>query len=685
MLKNVVVKQRDIKDCGAASLLSIIKYYGGYVSLEKIREDTSISKNGITAYNLIIAANKYGFDAKGVRSSKEDLLSKKIILPAIAYVTLSNGLNHYMVIYKINKNSILVMDPAVGIKKIKIDEFISIWQNVLIILCPRVPIIKYEQSNKLFDMLLNVFSGEYKLIYNLFVTSLLLTLFSIISSFYMKIAINEVSNNLNNSLKIIVLIFLLVVIIKTILTYLKSYYENYLNKNIDVKIIIPFINHIFKLPSAVINNYTSGEIMSRINELSNIKDLFSNVVVTLGLNLLMAVTSCIVLYSISSRLFICLVFVLILYLLFNFGFLKPIENSVTKEITENTNFNSIINNYISSFNSLKNINYMNYFNNNIESSSVRYLTSNFKLNSLVNSFNFGNNFIIELGLFITNTIGLYLIFNHNLELIDLITFDSLYFYLIDPIKQIINLVPKFFFIKQSFAKINDFILLKEEDLSGVSESFSNGDINILNTSFTYNRYNYPLKNFNLIIKKGTKVLITGSSGCGKSTLFKLIYRLYEPENGEICIDNINIKDYDLNTLRNNITYVSQDEIIFTDTIKNNITLGREIPYEMLKQVIKICQLDNIFDKKALRLDAYLLENGDNLSGGEKARIILARSLLKNTPIILIDETLSQIEEKDANKIINEIMNNYQDKTIILVSHFIPRYNFDQVIRMVANE
>jgi ATP-binding cassette subfamily B protein len=112
MLKKVDVRQRDIKDCGAASLLSIIKYYDGYVPLEKIRQDTALSKSGITAYNLILAARKYGFDAKGIKATAEDLLSGQLLLPAIAYVTLSNGLNHYLVIYKVNKKNITIMDPA---------------------------------------------------------------------------------------------------------------------------------------------------------------------------------------------------------------------------------------------------------------------------------------------------------------------------------------------------------------------------------------------------------------------------------------------------------------------------------------------------------------------------------------------------------------------------------------------
>ena len=685
MLKNVDVRQRDIKDCGAASLLSIIKYYDGYVPLEKIRQDAALSKDGITAYNLILAAKKYGFDATGIKATSDDLLSGQILLPAIAYVTLSNGLNHYVVIYKVNKKNITIMDPAKGIKTIKLSDFNKIWQNVLIVLYPKTEIVKYEKSNKLFDLIIGVIAGEQKLINYLIITSILLIIFSIVGSFYMKVALNAVNNSLQNMLKFIALVFAIICILKAITNYLKNYYSNYLNKNIDAKIIVPFINHIFNLPLKAMNNYTTGEIMTRVNELNNIKNLFSEVIISGGLNLLLAITSMIVLYNVSSTLSLALFTVLIIYILFNLLLLKLIERQVNKNIIAETNSNALLTSYIGGFTSIKNINKLEYFQNNMEIYLIRYLKENFNFTKLINCFTFINDFIMEIGLFITNTIGLYMILKNNLELIDLITFDSLYLYLIDPIKQIINLIPKYYLIKNSFAKINDFILLKEEDLSEVSNDFSNGDIIFHNTSFTYNYYQYPLQNFNLNIKKGSKVLITGSSGCGKSTMFKLIYRLYEPKSGEILINDVNIKDYKLKNLRDNITYVSQDEMIFTDSLKNNITLGQDISVSVLNEVIKLCQIDNIINKKGFRLDSFILENGANLSGGEKARIILARCLLKNTPIIMIDETFAQIEESDANIIINRMMLKYKDRTILLISHFIPNYQFDQVLRMDNNE
>ena len=132
MFKRVVVRQQDIKDCGAACLLSIIKYYGGNISLEKIKIDSCISSSGISAFNLIAAAKKYGFDGRGTRISFDDLIKSKLVFPFISYVELKNGLRHYIVVYEITKKYILVMDPAKGLRKLKYDEFKSIYKDIII-------------------------------------------------------------------------------------------------------------------------------------------------------------------------------------------------------------------------------------------------------------------------------------------------------------------------------------------------------------------------------------------------------------------------------------------------------------------------------------------------------------------------------------------------------------------------
>ena len=677
MSKKIVIKQHDIKDCGAACLLSIIKYYNGNISLEKIKLDTCVTSKGISAYNLKTAAKNYGFDVIGLSISFDELIQKRVTLPCIAYLELKNGLKHYVVIYKICNNHFLVMDPAKGMIKLKYSDFKEIFKNVILEFSLISSVVNYENSNELLNIFFNILKSNKKIIISLFITSLLLTIFSILLSFYTKSIINSIDINLKTLFILIICVFAIFTILKIILTYLKNYYEVYLNKNIDVKLIPNFIKHIFNLPLSAISNRTVGEITTRVSELNSIKELFSNMFVTLSLNLLLAAISCIVLLIINYRLTIVLMIIILIYLINNLLWLKSINNHVENNINLETEFNTVLTNGLSHIISIKNNN--NYPINRVEESLIKYLENSFHFSYKISVYSLINNFILEIGMFILNTFGFILILNGKLELIDLITYDSLYLYYIEPIKEIINLIPKYVYIKRCFSKINDFISLKEENVNNKMERFSNGDIIFENIDYSYNMYDYPIKNYSLKIKKGNKVLVMGKSGLGKSTLFKLLYLLYTPLKGNITIDSVNIKDYDLNTIRRNISYVSQNEAIYNDTLLNNITLGQNINKNKLTKILNICQVNDILDKKSLRLNTFVMEDESNLSGGEKSRIILARTLVSNRPIIIFDETLSNIAENDANKIIKDICDNFKEKTIIFISHFKPKYSFDQEV------
>ena len=677
MYKEVSIRQHDIKDCGAACLLSIIKYYNGNISLEKIKLDTFISKDGITAFNLVNAAKKYGFDSYGIKITFDELKLGKVLLPAIAYLELQNGLRHYVVVYKITSKYVRIMDPAKGIVKVKHEIFARDFKDVLLIFSPISKIVKYEDSNKLYDIFINFIKSDKKLIINLFITSFILTIVSVFISFYMKIILNSAQNNIKSLFIAFVIIFFILNIVKVLFSYLRNYFETYLNKNVDVKLIPSFLIHIFNLPLSAISNRTTGEIITRVQELENLKEVFANMFITLVLNLLMAIISWFVLMFINWQLTLVLVVIIVIYLFNNILWLKPINKMVENNIVLETEFNSILNNNLNHIISIKNDGI--FSKNKIEEKLISFLNNTFNFKKNINIYSFINEFIVEIGLFVLNTLGLVFIMNNTIELIDLITYDSLYLYFINPIREIVNLIPKYVFIKRSFYKINDFLMLEEESTIDDLEEFSNGDIKFDKIDFSYNCYDYPISNYSLNIKKNSKVLIMGKSGSGKSTLFKLLFRLYDPLKGNIMINNINIKDYHVNTIRNNICYISQDEGLYNDTLLNNITLGKDISLEKLNKIIDLCQINDILDKKSFRLNTLLLEDSSNLSGGERARIIIARALLKNSNIIIFDETFSAIAENDANIMINNIFNYYPNKTFILISHFKPSYKFNLVV------
>jgi ATP-binding cassette subfamily B protein len=189
-------------------------------------------------------------------------------------------------------------------------------------------------------------------------------------------------------------------------------------------------------------------------------------------------------------------------------------------------------------------------------------------------------------------------------------------------------------------------------------------------------------NLNLTIKRGEKLLLSGASGSGKSTLLKMLLRYVETDTSTIFINNIDINHYHLENIRSNITYVTSNEYLFTDTLRNNISMYKEVTEEELHKVCSICCVDEIIKSNLLEYDTLIEENGFNFSNGEKQRIILARSLLRNSAIYIFDEAFSGIDITREKKILEEIFKYLKDKTVIVISH---RFNnkkvFDRVLKL----
>ena len=237
----------------------------------------------------------------------------------------------------------------------------------------------------------------------------------------------------------------------------------------------------------------------------------------------------------------------------------------------------------------------------------------------------------------------------------------------EPIKSIIDLEPSLRYAKTSYDRINELLRVKQIDLKK-DQTIISGDIEIKNLSYSYNNVDYIFKNKSFKIEQNQKYLIYGTSGSGKSSFIKILLKYIDNYDGQILIDNKNLKDYSSGSINNSFLYISQNEELFSQTIKQNIILDREISDKKYINVLKMCKVDEIIEQKKLRDNFYIEEKGFNISGGEKQRIILARALLKNFNYLIMDEALSEVSYKMEKEIIQNIISNFKDKTIIYISH-----------------
>lgn len=675
-----IVRQQDEKDCGVCSLLSIIRYYKGNVPLEQLRLDARTNNEGTTALNLVLASQKYGFDAVGMKVENLNDIKR---LPAIAHLNLKKGYSHYVVIEKVTKDKIILMDPAKG-KVVKfLWEFQKEWSGVVLIFYPKQKIMVLKNDVTLFTIFKKVFISEKNLIKIIVLVSFLLTIFTIALGYYFQMFNSLYLNKYPiNYLKVLVLVFAIFTCFKLFLTYYRSYLENHLNKNIDCLITSDFLKHLFNLPLNVITSRKSGEILSRVNELTSIKGLITEIFITYTLDFLIVVITTFLLIRISSKLFLILFLTTIFYLFVGIITKKSIFEKAYQNISIESEFNNIVLENIKMINSIKNLDAVDGTLNKIERKLTHYLYDTYKVNTILNKINIFKVSCYEIGFFLINTFGFYFVYKGIINMIDLITFNALLNLYFEPLKNIVDSIPKYSFMKASITKINDFLGVRAEIL-GEKTSTDGYDISINNLNYSYNKYQNVLKSVNLNIKEGEFVLLQGASGSGKSTLCSILNKYITDYTGDILFGKMNYKDLSIKTIRENIVYVGQNENIFTGSIKENITFGNKVSDLNFDKICKICKVDDVANKKTFSYESLIGSDEGNISGGEKQRIILARAVLKDFNVLILDEALSEVDIKLELEILKSIRENYKDKTIIYISHKKYPNIFDKVINMEA--
>ena len=581
----IVVRQRDEKDCGVCALLSIIRHHKGNVPLEKIRLDAKTTNEGTTALNLILASQKYGFEAVGVKlNSIYDIKQ----FPAIAHMNLKKGYTHYVVIEKITKDKIVIMDPAKGKVVMKVNDFICEWSNVVLLFYPKQKIIVLKNEVTIFKLFTRVMKSEKGLIKIIIFVSFLLMLLSILLGYYFQILFSSITNGYSYKyLKIIVVIFLIFTIFKIILSFYRTYLENHLNKNIDCLLNSDFLSHLYNLPLNVITSRNAGEIISRVNDLTSIKNIITEIFMSSTLDLILVVIAVPLLINISKNLFFILFLIIILYFLIGLIFSKVIFKRAYQNISYEADFNNNLIEDIKMINSIKNLNIVSPALKKLESKLTNYLYDSYLLNIVINNEKTLKSIIYEIGFFIINTYGLYLLYKNKILLINIITFNTLLSLFLDPLKNIVDNMPKYCYMKATISKINDFLSLKKEDLGDIEDTYGY-ELRFKNLTYSYNKYENIIKNFNLIIPEGSFILLKGPSGSGKSTICNILNKYINDYDGNILLGAINIKDLSINTIRKNIIYVNQNENIFSGTIRENIVLDKKISEVDFQYICYLC-------------------------------------------------------------------------------------------------
>lgn len=666
------VGQDDIKDCGVCSLLTIIRTYGGEVSKEYLRELTKTTKEGTTAFHLLEAGKKIGFSTKALKGDILNLDNE--LLPCIAHTVIDSKYQHFLVIMQINKKKkiITVSDPAKGIKKYNMEDYRKISTNQYLIFIPnkKIPVIK--KNKEVLKNVLKLFIQYKSIFISLFIFSLLYTVLNILTAFNFQVIIESVLNySSKDNLYFVMVIFLFLYILKSLIDLIRNNLLNFINHTFDYELISHVFLQIISLPYLYYKTRTTGEVIARINELGTVKEMLGKLFMSIFVDLVLVIFVFCTLYSINSKLTMIGIIMILLYFvvikLFNFFF----ELYIKRNEEERAMVNSYMVESINNIDVIKSQNIESIISDQMNVKYNQYLNSSYKFQKLYNTENFIKDIINHIGLTVILFIATMYVLEGKMTLGEVITYNSILIYFLEPIKSIIEMSLYFKKTKISINRVDELYEVPKENM--VVDQMYNGDkllgdikINSLNYSY-YGRKNV-FENVNFNITRGDKVLIYGKSGSGKSTIGKILMKFFPVERGKVFIDGRDINDYSTLDIRKEVCYIGQNEGLFSDSIYDNITLKRSVSFDEFLNACNISKVDELVVNNPMGYNMLLEESGSNLSGGERQRIILARALLKKSSIYILDEALNQLDIAKEREIITNLFNEFKDRTIIYISH-----------------
>ena len=482
--------------------------------------------------------------------------------------------------------------------------------------------------------------------------------------------------NLNAYLKYFIIVIIILIII---------YGANCAAYYID-SLLVPdlhgyLFNYIFKnLVLKYQNNYTDIELGKLITKLSTIpsvyKDFFIDLIFIFPKILVVIIVN-IYFFIIDYRLGIASLLLLFLFLIDSFYYISKCS-SLSKErygLFEDKSQDTIdkLSNLFSIYSHGKINNEINSYENNSNKYVDKYKQN---LLCLFKSTIF-TNILIILNYVLLNSITVYLYFKKKISSTTVIAIFLTIIYYIPPLDSISNTIPKFIHNSGILSTANNFIkelndvnLLTENNIKIVHKEIKNGIITINNLNFSYNENDNKklFQNFYLTIKKNEKIAIVGPSGNGKTTLIKLIMGYYKVPDGTIFIDGHDINSFDINDLRNQISYVQQNSKLFHTSLLKNLQYGNNMNEKEILKLLKKLKLDNIFKNLKDGLNTNVGVEGNNLSGGQRQLVHIIRAIAKNNKIIILDEPTSALDKENTLNVINSFSELSKDRTLIIITH-----------------
>lgn len=678
-MKYTFVKQHDITDCAAACMAMVCLHYKKETTITRLRDMMGTDLKGTNLIGLSKCAEELGFVSQAVRVDKEGFLSE-YTLPAIANVVTKEGLSHFVVIFKITKKYVVIGDPAEDLQRLEIDEFYKKFTGAMLLLKPNQEFVTgKEKKTKMFERYIKLLLPQKKLFIYAIIASVFMTVLGILSSLFNNIIYDEIlPYQQKDVLKIMLLVFLGISLTQTMVSFVRQWILMHLSIKIDIPLMLGYFEHIYKLPMKFFASRRTGDITTRFSDAFTIKDIFTNIALSLIMDISMVIITGMILFQMNLKLFTVILFMTVVSIILVFIFKQPYKKINEEQMQQAAILNSEIIEGLRAVETIKGNANEETELDCIEREYIKSLRISYKEGMLSNIQGTISSVISGLGNLVLMYVGISQVINGSLTLGSYMAFMTLSGYFMDPIGNLVSLQLSIQEANISMKRLSEILdYEREAGMEGELEKSKlyqdikkiDGDVSISHVTFRYGNRKPALKDVSFIIPKGKKVALVGASGSGKSTIAKLLLKYYEPEEGEITIDGVDIKDYRNDSLRKVISYVPQTIELFSKSIYDNIRVSRQsATLDEVKEAAKAADAHEFIKRLPMQYYTFLEEAGNGLSGGEKQRIALARAFLKENQFYIMDESTSNLDFATENIIFDMIYNKFKNKSMLIIAH-----------------
>ncbi len=688
-MRYTFVQQHDATDCAAACLAMVCLHYRKETTITKLRDLMGTDLKGTNLLGLSKCAETLGFTSQAVRVDREGFLSK-YTLPAIANVVTKEGMTHFVVVFKISEKYVVVGDPAKDLLRMTVDEFYKGFTGAMLILLPNQEFETGKiKGGKILDRYLALLKPQTKLFAYGILASLLMTLLGIVSSIFNNVLFDEIlPYRQENVLKLVIIVFLGINITQVVVSFVRQWMMMHLSIKIDIPLMLGYFKHIYNLPMKFFSTRKTGDITTRFSDAFTIKDVFTNIALTLILDIGMALITGVILFRMNGSLFAIIIFMTIVSILLVFIFKQPYKKINEEEMQQSAVLNSQIIEGLRAVETIKGNANEEVELDQIEREYIRSLRTSYKEGMLSNVQGVISQLISSGGNLILMYFGIMEVLKGNITIGSFMAFNTLAGYFMEPVGNLVSLQLSLQEANISMKRFSEILDYEEEQPLSQENMYEDikavqGDIEVKHITFRYGNRKPALDDVSFVIPKGKKVALVGASGSGKTTIAKLLLKYYEPEQGCITMDGVDINEISNKSLRRAISYVPQSIELFSKSIYDNIKASRmSATLEEVKEAAKAADAHEFIRKLPMQYYTFLEEAGNGLSGGEKQRIALARAFLKKNEFYIFDESTSNLDFATENIIFDMIYNKLRDKSMLIVAHRLATVkNCDNIIVM----